>query len=357
MNGKDLVRWAMLAALTSAGCTYILGVEGEHKAGGTSGPGADAGSGGDGAGAGSSGGGNAGGGNAGGAGGSSGVGGGGSGPVTLADSGAEVDSVAVDGMYAYWIVHPGSSPAEVQRTLKAGNGAPSTQVLEAAGLKDIAVAAGVLVAASNTEVYREPLDGSSAGAGSWTATANVGGVVVDASYLYFTDGQRIRAVATDSASLELLEYEDETLGDIAKNANNVFWTEGAAIQWQAAMIDPDLPNTTFTATALPDRIAADDEHVCWTAPSSSMVYCIAASGSLAGSLEVSGTPSAIAVRGGQVYWTERAEGRVMRAPVALDSSEPLVEGEDDPSSIAVDDQFVYWTNYTSGTVRRLARPL
>ena len=58
---------------------------------------------------------------------------------------------------------------------------------------------------------------------------------------------------------------------------------------------------------------------------------------------------------GQVYWTEPEGGRVMRAPITLDTVELVAEVQQDASSVAVDETYVYWTNRATGTVMRLAR--
>jgi hypothetical protein len=67
------------------------------------------------------------------------------------------------------------------------------------------------------------------------------------------------------------------------------------------------------------------------------------------------SPTAIALGGGNVYWTNRGDGTVMQAPIA--GGEPVVLAKDqkEPVGIAADNDAVVWTNAGDGTVMMVRR--
>ncbi|HSN98788.1 MAG TPA: hypothetical protein VLS89_10905, partial [Candidatus Nanopelagicales bacterium] len=160
----------------------------------------------------------------------------------------------------------------VQRAASTGEGSDRTDVFTEPGiaLKEIAVANQILAATNGVMAYRRPL-GSTAATTSMEWTPNQGfpvtGISVDAERIYFTGGVRIYwALHGDSASA-VVEYEEPTIFDVASSPLNVYWTvnsntDGLQVAWQPHTIDPD--NGGLDVTGTPDRIAADDQHVCWT---------------------------------------------------------------------------------------------
>jgi hypothetical protein len=66
-------------------------------------------------------------------------------------------------------------------------------------------------------------------------------------------------------------------------------------------------------------------------------------------------PSAVAVSGGFVYWANRGDGSIMRAPVVGGTAQAVALAQPDPVGIAADEHGVFWTNAGDGTVVGVTR--
>jgi sugar lactone lactonase YvrE len=184
-----------------------------------------------------------------------------------------------------------------------------------------------------------------------------GGVAVDATNLYWTtgDGQvRLMPVGGGTAATMVQEPSfNGQLGDIAVNANFVYWTspeEGTI--WKAPLhVGLDVPATAVaTLQNGLGRIVLDSSSIYWTATSDGTVMKASLDGGTPTTLAVAQSfPTGIAVDGANVYWTNYQGagsctlGAVMRVPIGGGQPTVLAANQLFPDGIAVDGASVYWT--------------
>lgn len=183
---------------------------------------------------------------------------------------------------------------------------------------------------------------------------NTYAMVLAADHVVWTDqaGGNIRSVGTEGGASTLLASQLGTGGPsvLAVAGDRLFWPTSGGLQ--TVSIDGG-PVTTFLVGEAPARassIAADDLYVYWTVPQDQTVNRMSLGG---GPVDVlasdQGYPNGIAADGKNVYWTSAANwntdqptGYVMKVsrdgglPVVLASQATLVH------QIAVDSASAYW---------------
>ena len=122
-----------------------------------------------------------------------------------------------------------------------------------------------------------------------------------------------------------------------------------------ANLDGTSANQSFiTAASIPTAVAVDGQHVYWTNPLGGTIGRANLDGAGASEFFITGAgePLGLAVDGQHVYWTSNAGNTIGRAN--LDGSSPdnnfITTPGSNPNSVAVDGQHVYWT--TSGSIGR-----
>jgi sugar lactone lactonase YvrE len=201
-------------------------------------------------------------------------------------------------------------------------------------------------------------------------------IAVDDTAVYFSvreTGQIHRVSKSGGAVTVVAEEHDRANGaeTIATDATHVYWAAVGGI-FRA-------PKTA--TSAVPERIAEDDEGAAGIAVDDASVYWIARGTTAGGGAfyKVAKTGGekitlgtgdifrptwgfSIAAHGGFVYLPDTERGRVYRADASTGALTLVAEGQDRPVAIAVDDRRVYWSNGgvqgSRSDVRRLsAAPL
>jgi hypothetical protein len=186
-------------------------------------------------------------------------------------------------------------------------------------------------------------------------------LAVDAVNLYWTDQRRgavVLKAALASGAPEALVYDDEPAVGLAVDATNVYYTQpsrgrvmrvpiagGPAVAVAAGLDSP-------TYLALGD--APDGPSLFWTGGQANGTGTITRLSLALGAkpetlIDGQAKPRALAVAGGFVFWTDLADGTVLRAPAQLDVTvgarvsvaTRLAAGLKQPTDIALAGGFAY----------------
>jgi hypothetical protein len=149
---------------------------------------------------------------------------------------------------------------------------------------------------------------------------------------------------------------------ITSDATNVYWVDSTAgtVNQMVLQGGPILPLADNQST--PVAIAVDANNVYWvdygtsgTIGSVNKVPIGSDAGSVTPLAPSEQQPSGIAVDGTNVYWTDRTNpnGTVKSIPIQGGAINTIAKNQGAPMGVAVDSQYVYWTNYDDNTVLKV----
>lgn len=212
----------------------------------------------------------------------------------------------------------------------------------------------------------KPVALASTPANSWAT-----GIKVDGANVFWTENTRLRKVALAGGTAAVVVNSLNDAKALVLNGTEVVFTEGGhEAATPGASTDSTVSVVAKTGGAKTVRVPnlkfahalavdAAGTRVYWSDWETETVASAAlADGSGVVTLGTAQKEvSEIAVDATYVYWTAKADGRVMRKSLANSAEAPVVlaSGEDQPLGLALDANYVYYTNVGSGTVKRVAK--
>lgn len=192
-----------------------------------------------------------------------------------------------------------------------------------------AVGSPVCVAVDVVNVYwgAGPIGSRRAKAGGSTATLKSGGgtltdCIIDATDFYALERSQVFRTPKGGSGATVLGYGFSSGQQVAVSANPtlVFWTNPAD-----GTVSFCNRVTSGCTPSIPLGVLASDQQ----------------------------TSHGITSDGTSMYWANRGDGRVMRAPAEPNAGGPttVAEGQSSPGGVAVDARHVYWVNQTGALMR------
>lgn len=147
---------------------------------------------------------------------------------------------------------------------------------------------------------------------------------------------------------------------IVADATSVYW-----VNRQDGYIkrsDPDFSNETPLASGdIPWHVEVDGTRIYWSEQGSSpgtgkvmSASKIDGSGSTVIAMNQAG-PQGLAVDATSVYWANKEDGTIHKAPLGGGASTVLAQGQLAPANVVVDAKYVYWTDPKADLVVRVAK--
>jgi hypothetical protein len=276
---------------------------------------------------------------------------------TLATGLTDPYGVALDDAYVYVTVYGDKT---VRRIPKAGGTA--TPIGSSTSLYwGIAVANGVVYWATQGNVARVLVDGGSAGLPLGSGT-QVTGVAIDDTTVYFSNytGQGVYSTLLDGGAGAQWDTMSTTFR-VVVDATHVYFGEGNTVRFAPKNVSTATLLTT--GTSFVDGIAVDATNVYFTDRTAGIVYRADKTTPGAATIVTQGwnMPGGIVVDGAYLYFTEYVStspgGRIVKVRADGAGSPVIVAGgQIGPFTIAVDATHVYWATYeNAGTVRRAVK--
>src|SRR6185436_1833670 len=186
-----------------------------------------------------------------------------------------------------------------------------------------------------------------------TAITSDGERVYWASY----DSQEIWSVSVDGADPKNLATGQQHPGDVAVDAQDVYWTTLAGVMKAPKQGGPARP-LVDSEPLQAYFLAVDEGSVYWTAISDGFVFSAPKAGAAEPRRLAMGqrTPWGVAVDGASVYWVDKRDHAVLRS--SKDGREQAVMISRDlagPETIAVDATHLYIADGAAGTILALSK--
>ncbi len=272
-------------------------------------------------------------------------------PVVLATGAQGAQAIAVDATNVYWGRTPdtssqGPSPAEgaVLQCAKCGCDHPTVLASNEPNIGGLAVDA-TSVYWTNGDVMKVPIGGGEAIALVVAQTA--GPIAVDATSVYWADVRGLMKAAITGGSPTML-VSMVGVGFVALDAANVYFTAGSAIF--KVPLDGGAPPTSLAMASNTVGFAVDATNVYWLEFGAALKK-VPIGGGAATTLAIGLTNPgfyALALDSTSVYFTGDMAVNAIPigggAPMTLFASDSSAA----PFGVAVDATSVYWTNFLTG---------
>lgn len=296
-------------------------------------------------------------------------------PTILASAQAAPVSIAVDATHVYWTAQGngniGMGTGTVMK-VPIGGGAAVTLASGAWIVGGLAVDASYVYYSNYVQgLMKVPLGGGSPVS---VALADAQyGLVLDSTSLYWCEGTNIMQVDAGGGTVNTLATGQSCFQGLAVSAGNVYWLDigtdanshaDGSVRWLA--IGSNTPTTLDSGQTSPTGLTVDAANAYWTDAGAN------AGENMDGAVMVGGLdgsnplvlasdqwfPYGIAVDESYVYWTDLNAGAVMKIPLAGGTPVTLTAGHWNPTAIVVDATNVYWLTMSGpqpGSVMMLAK--
>jgi hypothetical protein len=185
-------------------------------------------------------------------------------------------------------------------------------------------------------------------------------IALDAKSVYFATTDRVMSVPIDGGAPTMIASGQTTVVGLTVDATLVYWTvnggSGGSVM-SAPLVGGMQPATVAVGMRHPGGVAVDAMNAYW--PIFSGILKAPIGGGTPGTIASSTDGTAIVVNGGSVYWTAWAAGTATLASVPMDGDggAPVILASETstaaPLGLAVDPDHVYWTDAANGTVMRV----
>ncbi|GAB4190131.1 MAG: hypothetical protein OHK0022_02720 [Roseiflexaceae bacterium] len=272
-------------------------------------------------------------------------------PVALAVGQASPRTLATTAESVYWVTSGAGNL--INRLPKAGGDA-QTLVTEPGGVRGIAADTSGLYWTSAGAVRRLPPGGEPAILAG--GQSSPGALAIDEESVYWMnqDGTVNRVSKSGGSSTPLASGQDGLAITLAVDGSDLFWVSRGVVT--------RVPKNGGATVALAQldarltwRLALDGNNIYlagYPEPNSGATEGVLlrlpkAGGATEQLYKGPERPLAVAVAGGQVYWSTEA-GMIYRSPTSGGGPVLVVAGQDIPGSLAADQDGVYWANNKGG---------
>jgi len=183
---------------------------------------------------------------------------------------------------------------------------------------------------------------------------NTLGIAVDVTSVYFTatGGRIVKAPLSGAALPSDLAKDQPTPVAMAATSNDLYWlnqgsgSDGALMK--LGLASGGTPTAFASGLQKPTAFVIDTTDI-YIASKGGILKIAVASGSTPTTLApAGGTPGGIAVDANDVFWTNPAEGTVLRVAKKGGAPTTVASGQASPTAIVVDAKAIWWTAAASG---------
>jgi hypothetical protein len=295
-------------------------------------------------------------------------------PIALAPATAP-QGVAVDSTNVYWT---DSTTGEILSCAKTGCGHPTALVSNSAFYPESIVAANSTIVAANSMIYYLVNDFSNPGAVMSCSATNCNNqpqvlaanrigpvaIAVDGADLYWTEesGQVNKCPVSGCFGPPVALATGRTgireIGGLAVDKSYVYWSEGAGIVRCAKSGCGNIPSTVAVGAY---GLRTDGSYLYWTDYNQGSLYTCPTARCAAPTVLVSGLhhPNNLVIDSTYIYWASE-DSEILRCGLRGCNNRPttIASGQMGPQRLAIDDTHIYWANKPvsqNGSIMSLAK--
>jgi len=291
-----------------------------------------------------------------GTGGGAGVGGYGS-PVVLASAQGSPRTITVDGTTAYWVDDGSGAVRAVAKEGGAvriiGGGAPNVRALAVDSANVYWVEAAPTCGIGEPFALKRQRKSGGTPDALLQCDYDLGTVhdmASDGAFLYFTAKLGVFFIPTDGGAASRIGDEARNVGAVSVNASAVYWYDGDKKQVVAYEKSSQTVHPLAVDEVGVKATAADDGAVYWTTPGALKKVSLA-KGTTETVIGGENGAAAVAIFGTTLFWTAPSAGKVLSVPTAGGSATAITSGQTGPESVVVDGSGVYFTTDAGDVVR------
>jgi hypothetical protein len=178
------------------------------------------------------------------------------------------------------------------------------------------------------------------------------GMAVDAANVYWanTIGGTVMSVPVGGGAPVTIASKQDHPHAVAVDTSNVYWATDISIM-KAPLAGGAA--SVVTMEHEPEALAVDERDVYAVAPFT--IVGVAITGGPPRTIAFNpGNPTALALQGGSIFWTDDQNKRVMAMKLGSHHSTELASGAQGYRNLAVDEAYAYWTDTDAGMVSKVA---